>query len=142
MSNTPQPFFRFENRFLVGIEALDDQHKQIVTQVGELYASIIAKDPLDLHLELLTRLVNLTNTHFFTEEQVLRARAYPGYRRHKAAHEGLVHNLTEFREQIAIGERELTIEYANLMKLWLLDHFIEFDLAYARSFGCENHDPE
>ena len=142
MSTPPQPFFRFEKWYLVGVDALDNQHKEIVTLVGALYESIIAKKPGDLHLELLTRLVNLTKTHFATEEQVLRDRSYPDYLRHRAAHEGLVHNLMEFRAQIARRERELTIEYADLMKLWLIDHFVEFDLGYARFLGGQNHATE
>jgi hemerythrin len=130
------------NAYLVGIDALDNQHKQIVTRVGEVYESIIAQKPRDVHLELLTRLVDLTKNHFATEEQILRARAYPSYPRHKAAHEGLARNLVELREQIARRDRELTLEYADLMKLWLIDHFVEFDLGYARFFGSENHATE
>jgi hemerythrin-like metal-binding protein len=139
MSDPPQPFFRFEKWYLVGIDSLDNQHKQIVTLVGELYQSIIAKATGDAHLGLLTQLVKLTEIHFATEEQILRTRAYPDYLRHKAAHDGLKRNLLEFRGQIAGKQRELTIEYADLMKLWLIDHFVEFDLGYARFFGGENH---
>ena len=128
--------------YLVGVEALDSQHKQIVSLLNELYESIIAKKARDSHLELLARLVNLTKTHFATEEQALRARSYPGYIRHKAAHEGLASNLMEFREQIARRKRELTIEYADLMRLWLVDHFAEFDRKYAAFFGRENHSKE
>jgi hemerythrin len=142
MSNPPQPYFRFEEWYLVGIDALDNQHKEIVTLVGEVYESIIAKKPGDLHLELLTRLLNLTKSHFVAEEQVLRTRLYPDYLRHKAAHEGLARNLMEFRAQIVRRERELTVEYADLMKLWLIDHFVEFDLGYAKFLGKENHATE
>ncbi|MGD1103659.1 MAG: bacteriohemerythrin [Terriglobia bacterium] len=142
MSNPPQPFLSFESRYLVGIDALDSQHKQMVNLLNELYGSVIAKKPRDLHLDLLTRLVNLTRTHFATEEQVLRVHSYPGYLLHKAAHEGLARNLFEFREQIARRKRELTIEYVDLMKLWLVEHFAEFDLGYARFLGRENRPME
>ncbi len=139
MSNPTQPFFPFELRYLVGVEALDRQHKQIVDLLNELYGSVTAQQSRDSHLELLTRLINLTRTHLATEEQVLRARSYPDYLRHKAAHEGLARNLLEFREQVVRRKHELTIECVDLIKLWLLDHFAEFDLAYARFLGSENH---
>jgi hemerythrin len=139
MANPPQPFFRFEKWYLVGIDALDSQHKEIVAQVGEVYESVIAKKPVDVQLEHLTRLVNLTKAHFATEEQILRSRSYPEYLRHKAAHEGLGRNLAEYREQIATGQRELNLDYVYLMKLWLVDHLAEFDLGFARFFGSENH---
>jgi hemerythrin-like metal-binding protein len=138
MVNPPQPFFRFESRYLVGIDALDSQHRRIVDLLNELHGSVIAKKPGDLHLEILTRLVNLTKIHFATEEQILRAHSYPGYLLHKAAHDGLGRNLVDYREQIAKGERDLALEYVELMKLWLVDHLADFDLEYARFFVREN----
>jgi hemerythrin len=142
MSNPPQPYFPFELKYLVGVEALDNQHREIVTLVGELYESIITKKPRDVHLELLTRLVKLTKTHFATEEQVLRTHRYSDYLRHKAAHEGLARNLMDYRERIARRERELSIEYVDLMKLWLVDHFAEFDLDYAKFLALEKRPVE
>jgi len=142
MSNSPQPYIHFEKKYLVGVDALDSQHQEIVTLVGELYESIIAKKPRDLHLELLTRFVKLAKTHFATEEQVLRTHRYPGYLRHKAAHEGLARNLMDYRERIVRRERELNIEYVDLMKLWLVDHFADFDLEYAKFLALEKHPAE
>ena len=138
MSTPPQPYFPFELRYLVGVDALDSQHKQSVDILNELYGSVIGKKGRDLHVELLTRLVNLTKIHFATEEQVLRVHAWPGYLTHKAAHEGLAYNLVELREQIAARHRELTTEYVDLMKLWLVDHFAEFDSKYAELLRREN----
>jgi hemerythrin-like metal-binding protein len=142
MSNPPQPYFHIEEKYLVGVEVLDRQHQEIVTLVGELYESIIAKEPRDVHLELLTRFVKLAKTHFATEEQVLCTHRYPGYLRHKAAHEGLVRNLMDYRERIVRRERKLSVEYVDLMKLWLLDHFAVFDLEYAKFLALEKHPGE
>jgi hemerythrin len=139
MSNPPKPFFAFEQSYLVGIEALDSQHKQIVDLLNELYGSVIANKPRDSQFELLTRLVNLAKTHYATEEQVLRVHRYPGYLLHKDAHEALGRALRELREQIASRKQELTVEFVDLMKLWLIDHITEFDLGYARFLGHENH---
>lgn len=139
MSSPSQPFFPFELGYLVGIEALDSQHKQIVTLLNEVYESIVAKKPRHAHIELLTRLVSVTKTHFATEEHALRTRSCPGYLRHKAAHEGLARNLVEYQGQVATRERELTLEYADLMKFWLMDHFAEFDMGYKKFLEGENH---
>ena len=139
MSGPPQPYFPLEPKYLVGIDVLDRQHKEIVDLVNKLYGSVVAKKSVDLNLELLTRLVKVAKTHFATEEQVLRARSCPDYLRHKAAHEGLARGLSELRGQIARRKRELTIEYVELMKLWLIDHFAEFDLGYAKVLANQNH---
>jgi hemerythrin-like metal-binding protein len=139
MSNPPQPHFPFELKYLVGVEALDSQHREIVNLLNELQGSVMAKKPGSALLELLTRLVNLSKTHFATEEQILRVHRYPGYLHHKAAHEGLARNLMEYRERIARRERELSLEYVDLMQLWLVDHFAAYDLEYAKFLAPENH---
>lgn len=139
MSNPPQPYFPFEDKYLVGVETLDNQHKQIVHLLNDLHGLVIAKKTWDTQLELITRLVNLTKTHFATEEQVLRVHKYPGYFRHRAAHEGLARNLVEYRGRIVRRERELNVEYVDLMKLWLVDHFAEFDLPYVGFLDAGNH---
>jgi hemerythrin-like metal-binding protein len=138
MSNPPEPYFPLEPEYLVGIDVLDRQHKEIVDLLNELYGAIVAKKPIDLNLELLTRFLKAAKTHFATEEQVLRARSCPDQVRHKAAHEGLASGLSELRGQIARRKRELTIEYVELMKLWLIDHFVEFDSGYAKFLGSKN----
>jgi len=138
MSDSPQPYFPLEPKYLVGIDVLDRQHKEIVDLVNELYGAVVAKKSVNLNLELLTRLVKAAKTHFATEEQVLRTRSCPDYLRHKAAHEGLERSLSELRGQIARRKRELTIEYVELMKLWLIDHLAEFDLEYAKFLANQN----
>jgi hemerythrin len=142
ISNPPQPAFPFEVEYLVGVEALDRQHKQIMDLLNELNGSVAAQSPRSAHLDLLARLVNLTKAHFATEEQILRVHSYPRYLRHKAAHEGLARNLAELREQIVRRERELNLEYVDLMQLWLVDHFREFDLDYGKFLGHATHPTE
>ena len=88
MSNPPQAFFPFELRYLVGIETLDSQHRKIVDLVNKLYASAVTKKPADSPFGILLQLVTLAKTHFDAEEQVMLVHSYPGYDRHKAAHEG------------------------------------------------------
>jgi hemerythrin len=139
MPHPPKPFFPFEQKYLVRIEALDSQHKQLVDLMNELHGSIIANMLRDSRLELLTRLITLFKTHLATEEQVLRVHRYPGYLPHKAAHEGFVRASTEFREQIATRGLELTVEHIELLMLWMIDHFTEFDQGYARFLGHKNH---
>jgi hemerythrin len=142
MSNSPQPYFPFEEKFLVGVAVLDDQHKEIVKRVNELHGLVIDKKSWDSQLEILTCLLNLTKTHFATEEQVLRVHKYPEYSRHRAAHEGLERTLKEYWGRIVKKERVMTLEYVELMKLWLVEHFAEFDHAYVSFLDAKNHPVE
>jgi hemerythrin-like metal-binding protein len=138
MSNPPQPFFPLEPGYLVGVEPLDRQHQEMVNLLNELHGSVLNKTGGNRPLDLLNQLLKLAKTHFTTEEQVLRVHSYPGYLRHKAAHEGLASNLAEYREQIVARKRDVSLEYVELIKLWLLDHFAEFDRDYAKFLVGQN----
>jgi len=131
MSDRLEQFFPFELAYLVGVEILDRQHKEIVEQINEMYACVTNPAAPTRRLELLTRLANLAYAHFATEEQILRAHSFPAYLRHKATHEGFTRHLQEFRSKVATGETGLTPQYVELMKLWLVDHFTEWDQSYA-----------
>jgi len=86
----------------------------------------------------LNSIYNSAKTHFTTEEHLLRMHNDPRYLVHKAAHEGLANGLIVFRQQVLSGERELNLEYVELIKLWLLDHFDEFDRKCAQFLRDEN----
>ena len=129
MSTAPNSFFTWEDSYLLHNHIIDDQHRQIARLVDELYQSVMAHEPKEARIECLIRLSTFARAHFVTEEQLLRMHKYDRYLLHKAAHEGLAHGLQGLRQQVASGERELTLEYIELIKLWVVDHFNEFDRA-------------
>jgi hemerythrin len=132
MSEPPGPYVAFESQFLMGIEALDNQHKQLVDLVNELHQSLLANEPNGTHVEIMTRMVNLAKTHFLDEEHLCRVHGYPRYLFHKSAHEGLMRNLTAYRDQVAEKITPLTAGYVELMKLWIIEHFFQFDQPFAK----------
>ena len=138
MSSPPASFFAWNNDYGVQNEVLDYQHQQMVRLVGELHASVQANESGDARAKRLTCLHNFSQAHFAVEERLLRTHSYPRYLFHKAAHEGLAHALKGLREDVVSGKRELTIEYVELIKLWLIDHFIEFDRVGASFLSDEN----
>ncbi len=127
MPTAPNPFFSWDESYLLHNQVVDGQHRHLVGLVTGLYESILANEPKDSRIQRLTILYNFAKTHYATEEQILRLHRYPKYLFHKAAHGGLIHALLGLREQIASGDREFTLEYVELIKLWLIEHFNEFD---------------
>jgi hemerythrin-like metal-binding protein len=130
MSTPSTPFISWNDAYLLHHEAIDGQHQELVRLVGELYDAVTANVSAEARVERLTNLYNLSRAHFGTEEQLFRLHRYPRFLVHKAAHEGLAHALKGLREEVVSGERELTLEYVELIKLWLIDHFGEFDKTF------------
>jgi hemerythrin len=127
MSTPPQPFATWEDEYCLHNEVVDNQHRHLVGLVSDMYAAVVANEAKEGLVKRLTSLLNFAKAHFVTEEQLLRMHKYPKFLVHKAAHEGLAHALAGLRQQVVLGERELTREYVELIKLWVLDHFGEFD---------------
>jgi hemerythrin len=89
----------------------------------------MARESKRVRAEHLKALYDCAKSHFSSEEQLLRVHQYPKYLVHKAAHEGLAFALSGLRGEVISGERELSVEYVELIKLWIVDHFFEFDRA-------------
>jgi hemerythrin-like metal-binding protein len=127
---TPTPFFSWQQEYCLGNEAIDRQHEHLAELVGKLYESVMARESKQVRAERLKAFYDCAKSHFSSEEQLLRIHQYPKYLVHKAAHEGLALALSGLREEVVSGERELSVEYVELVKLWIVDHFFEFDRAY------------
>lgn len=138
MSTAPEPFFSWTDSYLLHSRVIDGQHRHLVHLVCELHQSVVDHESKESQVERLTSLLNFAKSHFLIEEQLLRMHQCQGYLVHKAAHEGLAYALMGLRQQIASGERELSLEYVELIKLWLVDHFTEFDLPCAEFLSEEN----
>jgi len=137
MATPTTPFFPWSDDFSLKNQVIDGQHQQIVKLLGELHESVVNNELKTARVKILTHLYDSSKAHFAFEEQLLRLHRCPRYLLHKAAHEGLAHALKGLREEVVSGERKLTVEYVELIRLWLIDHFGEFDRAGASFLSDE-----
>ena len=121
---------------ILGNELVDIQHRQLVGLTKRLSESIAATDPQETPTGLLTELCSRLLSHDATEEAILRTRSPASYSMHKAAHARMAFALLRLTEQIAARERELTIDTAALINLWLIQYFAEFDVPDFQSLGA------
>jgi len=135
MATPPTPFLTWDDSYAMHNEVIDHQHRHLVSMVSDLYEAVESRQPRANLGNCLTSLYNFARAHFATEEQLMRAHKFPKYDLHKAAHEGLGESLRHLRDEVVSGERELTPAYVELIKLWLIEHFGQFDTAYAPFLG-------
>lgn len=69
--------------------------------------------------------------HFDAQERAMRASGYPGYLRHKRAHDGFAARLSALR-QIAVDGRGAPARDYGALSAWLRAHLAEEDLPLAR----------
>ncbi|HEY4759631.1 MAG TPA: bacteriohemerythrin [Thermoguttaceae bacterium] len=114
--------------YSVGVPSLDDQHKQILGVINELYEAMQMNSSQKVIKSILDRLVQYTFDHFKAEEDAQQARGYPGYFEHKALHDKIR------RETKVLQEHADLVTDHNLLhflKEWWLGHIQNEDKKYA-----------
>jgi hemerythrin len=113
--------------YLVNIDVVDNQHKQLVSLVNQLHdAMIIGKGQAVLG-KILDDLVDYTLSHFATEEELFDRYHYPETDHHKKQHKDLVEQVGAIKSRYQAGERVLTLDVLNFLRDWLHDHIIGSD---------------
>ena len=123
-------FFDWKEEYSVGVKRFDDQHKQLIAMLNELYDAMKGGKAGDVVKPILIKLVQYTKTHFAAEEQVMKMNGYPDYEAHKKEHDELAKQAASLLEQEQQGKAALSIQISNFLKQWLMDHIMGKDKKY------------
>ena len=120
----------FNDAHVVGVAAMDEQHRQLVRMVNELNQSIYAADsdaaPIAAQFEAL---IDYTVMHFQTEHRLMVAHAYPDMAAHDYEHGQLT---SELRMIVQKKNSEGDLLVLQRVKDWLLNHILSSDRALGR----------
>lgn len=115
-----------------GIDLIDEQHRQLLTQFEGLLIAIHENQP-DVRIpELLAFLAGYVDTHFSAEEAHMKATRYPGFMGHKAIHDGMRNQVTQLVDGYRKDPAVLTEEVLDFLTDWLIRHINEHDRQMAR----------
>ncbi|MDH5637963.1 MAG: bacteriohemerythrin [Nitrospinota bacterium] len=125
----------WSEEFSVGIARFDDQHKEIIRLINDLYDSLAHKDDesRDRMANIAERLCNYTYTHFLEEEVEMYRHHYPQYESHKENHDKLTSMARDFMVRIQAsdaGLKKICIELIATLSAWLKIHIKETDKRY------------
>jgi hemerythrin len=123
-------FFDWEERYSVGIFAIDEQHKRLVALLNELYEAMGAGEGRDALGHILARLIQYTRTHFAAEEQMFERHHYPHAQEHIDEHNKLTQSVLDLEKRFREGDITVTIEASTFLKEWLAHHILETDMRY------------
>jgi hemerythrin-like metal-binding protein len=128
----------WDDRYSVGIELIDEQHRELASQVNNLYLGCQkggqeAKIFFDLNIQPLLRYIRY---HFSSEEKMLERIKYPDLAAHIQQHSDMMNIITEGvghiqREEISVllsGNR--LPEFAAFLRDTLISHIVVLDKKY------------
>jgi len=117
----------WDNRYSLGINIVDTQHKQLFTLVGKLYALDNTKNTKEEFKIILNELSEYMKNHFKDEEEYMQFIKYPALEEHKQFHQDLIDKLAETiksSSKLSI----LKIKIRIIAKRVLIEHIVNEDI--------------
>ncbi|MGD9215006.1 MAG: bacteriohemerythrin [Desulfobacteraceae bacterium] len=126
-------YMNWDDKFSVGIEEIDTQHKNLIKMVNEFYGGVKADDNKAMGA-LLTSLVEYTLHHFATEEKYMKKFNYPDTATHMKEHKAFTDKVSDVKERFGSGRLVLSLEITNFVKDWIIKHVLGTDKKYSKCF--------
>lgn len=130
-------WFMFDSSHLLGVEEIDEQHRNLVYLVNRLSDALKRDDSSESVMEVLDELLVATTHHFDTESRYMTNYHYPQQNQHETEHSLLVNEAKRFKEQFSQGRELLVLQS---LKDWLLGHITYSDkklAAYLAQHGVK-----
>ncbi len=118
-----KPKLEWTQTLSVGVEEIDDQHRELFRRAARLLEGIHEGQPEELG-QLVDFLYEYAVEHFGAEEDQMRRTRYPGYARHKAEHDRFISDLLQLaREHERQGAGAfMALKVSHWLGEWLRNH--------------------
>lgn len=120
----------WNDSFSVGIVEMDNQHKQLVAILNDLYALLQSKSSSDELGKVLSRLVSYTKKHFADEEEFIKKHSYPDVSSQIREHKAFVDKIQNFKNDYDSGKTTISVSITSFLKDWLMNHISISDKKY------------
>ncbi len=122
---------------LVHIPKLDTEHRTLQQAAEDLHQALAAGgEEADIRA-VVHVLIQQINSHFSSEERMMRSSEYPSYGWHKRQHDSMRKRMQECEGCAEAGDRDRISELLDFFEAWLGDHTGLHDRmmsAYLRNF--------
>nr|WP_320016058.1 bacteriohemerythrin [uncultured Desulfobacter sp.] len=123
-------FIPWGDRFVIGIESIDTQHKHWVGILNDLHRAMKVKAGASECGPILEKLEDYTRFHFSHEEDLFAAHGYLEAAAHEEHHRELIEKVKAYKQEFESGKAGLSIELLTFLTDWLKNHILTMDMAY------------
>ena len=122
----------FDPVLLVGIDDIDEQHRELFRRIGQLLEASRSRRSGEEVVRLLEFLGDYVVHHFAAEERSMELAGYPGLDGQRAEHRQFMRELEVLRHELKTeGPTNLfVIRVGNRVTAWLREHIYRTDRAY------------
>jgi hemerythrin len=122
----------WSNTFSFGIKPIDDQHKEMVDLVNDMFhhASGNEEQEYEYFSKVIQKAVRYIKVHFATEEKIMRLIRFPGYAEHKRCHDCFILDVLENIRHFETDKHYTLFSFTKFLKEWVLSHIGIMDKQY------------
>jgi len=124
--------FEWDTSYELDIPQIDNQHKELVRMINDLYDSIKAGQAPETVNLILSQLLKYVEIHFDTEELAMQEMGYPDFQEHLVLHEDLRHKVFDLKRDQLQGREIATFELLNFLTGWLKEHIAHEDKLFGK----------
>lgn len=117
----------WNERFSVGIAAMDEQHKRLIGLINTLGDSVEA----GITFDTIMGMFDYATIHFQDEENLLRRAGYSELATQAREHKAFLEKAVEFSKK-DLRDPTTSAEIVLFLRKWLLHHILEEDMKYKR----------
>lgn len=126
--------YAWEDKFSVGIQSIDIQHKQLFKLISDLLEEMKLGKAGQVINPIIQELEKYAVIHFRKEEFFFERFNYPEKVRHMAEHQVFIQKVDSLKSSIKSGNTSVAFELLNFLKLWIEQHILVSDKEYSECF--------
>jgi hemerythrin-like metal-binding protein len=131
------PLIKWRDSYSVGVERFDEEHKQLVELINEMFEMVRDKKSVNHLQDAIAKLIEYTRIHFADEEEAMEEVEYPHLEEHREIHANLLRQVLEFQEELRSGREELKMDLYKFLREWLMNHILDEDMKYSTYLSQE-----
>jgi len=113
----------WKEEYSVGVPAVDEEHRELIALINELYEGMHADDGERDVMAFLGEIYARIASHFALEELLMRRHEYDEYRDHKLDHERLLEEIRDIMDDYEDGRLLDDDELGRRLDAWFSEHF-------------------
>jgi hemerythrin len=117
----------WDEKYSIGVKALDDQHKRLLVIINELADLGSHEDPKTAMENALWAVLDYAKEHFKFEEGLMLENQYEESEAHRVKHKDLIRQAMELAKKLNTPEGKSTEEMMKFLQNWLFDHILKTD---------------
>ena len=120
----------WSEKFEIADTLVDNQHKRLIEIYNELHQSMEKGKSQAQLITIIGKLIDYTQYHFETEEDIMDEASYPYLLAHQKIHDSFIADVKKFQQRVVKEKELITLEILDFLKNWIENHILSEDMKF------------